>query len=123
MTARGLALAAGLLVCSCYQLAGDDEAAPVASAIPQAAHSAIGADYPAGSATTGFTTGIPECDAYFRKIATCKGLPPATLKALQDTADQMRETIRQTTAPEARKAVAEACKQTADALTMCDTQL
>jgi hypothetical protein len=119
-----MTIASAMGLAGCYQLAGDDEPAPVASAIPQAAHSAIGADYPGPSAVAaGHSTGLPGCDEYFKKIAGCKGLPPSTQKALQDAADQMRQTIKESTAPEARTAIEQACKQAAEALTMCDTQL
>jgi hypothetical protein len=106
----------------CYQSAVDDDASPAASSIPTAAYSAIGADYPPPGGGTA-TTGIPECDAYFRKINNCRSVPPSARAALLDAAKAMRESIAQATAPSAKEAMRESCKAATEALSICDTNL
>ncbi len=120
----GLIWMCGSSATGCYAAAGDDDASPTASSIPTAARSAVGADYPSpGSGLGSGTTGIAECDAYFRKIKMCKSLPPSSRTAIEDAAKSMREAIGQATSPEAKEALGEACKQAADALSVCDTNL
>ena len=110
---------------ACYESAGsDDDAAPAASSIPTAAHSAIGADYPPpGGAAAVVGSGIAECDAYFRKVEGCKGLPPSTLQSLKDAAKAMRQSIKQASSPEAKEAIRQSCEAATKALSACDTKL
>jgi hypothetical protein len=107
----------------CYQSAAGDDAAPEASSIPTAAHSAIGADYPLSGVTATATSGIPECDAYFQKIENCRGLPPSTRTALVDAAKAMRESIAKATSPEMKDALKQSCQAATEALSVCDTNL
>lgn len=111
-----------LLFAGCYQSAADDDGAPAASSIPTAAYSAVGADYPAPGGGTG-STGVAACDAYLRKIETCKGIPASAQTALRDAAKAMREAIASASTPEQKEALEAQCEQAKDALDMCDTSL
>lgn len=112
----------GTLLAGCYQTAADDDGAPAASSIPTAAYSAVGADYPPPGGGTG-STGVAACDAYLRKIQSCKGIPVSAQTALRDAAKAMREAIASATSPEQKQALEEQCEQAAEALDMCDTHL
>jgi hypothetical protein len=116
-------IVASAAIAGCYQSASDDDAAPRASSIPTAAYSAVGVDYPPPGAAAAGTTGIAECDAYFAKIESCRGVPPSTRSALIDAAKAMRKSIAQATTPEMKEAIRESCKAATDALTVCDTHL
>lgn len=119
---RCWAAVALVLATGCYQSTGDDDTTPVASTIPTAAYSAVGADYPPPGGGTA-STGIAECDDYFRKISDCKGVPAATRTALIDAAKAMRESIAQATTDDQKDAIKESCRAAADALSVCDTHL
>lgn len=120
---RGIALACLSLLAGCYQSASDDDTAPVASSIPTAADGAIGADYPAPGGGVAGTTGIPECDAYIKKVRDCTKVPPSTRSALMDAAKAMREQATQATTDAKKEAMKLSCKAAADALSICDTHL
>ncbi len=61
---------------------------------------------------------VRECDDYFDLMERCSGaMPPEARKAMRDAVDTTRKNFETASAtPEARAAVASACKQAADAL-------
>lgn len=67
-------------------------------------------------AASGDGSGVKECDEYFEKVKSCKGMPEAAKKAMDDAAKTMKENIDKAGTPEAKKAFASSCKQASDAL-------
>lgn len=71
------------------------------------------------AASGGDSTGVAECDAYFKKIKECKGMPAEAKKALDDAAKTMKDAIDKAPNAEAKKAYAQGCKTASDAITGC----